>query len=212
MPNRNGGAIGSGRELVAHVARGSVVAEGRPSNEGEHLVTAGQTELQAGLAAILPGSWQAALAAAEELARRLQYLDWQDRAKLLDEYLWIEARTRLSTDGVTAVVNRHPEIFRRGHPAVAYATWCTAIVASVLQLLGEDGRADCAEHALTLLLSRRPEHQDSADAWLERATPEDLQRELAKLPGYAFLLLTLSPNDSAESFIARDAFWTAMLG
>ena len=148
----------------------------------------------------------------EELARRLQYLDWQDRAKLLDEYLWIEARTRLSTDGVTAVVNRHPEIFRRGHPAVAYATWCTAIVASVLQLLGEDGRADCAEHALTLLLSRWPAHQDSADAWLERATPEDLQRELAKLPGYAFLLLTLSPNDSAESFIARDAFWTAMLG
>jgi hypothetical protein len=197
---------------VAHAARGQVVADESPDNEGERLVTADQTELQAGLAAILPGSWQAALAAAEELAWRLQYLAWPDRAKLLDEYLWMEARARLSTDGVTAVVNRHPETFRRAHPAVAYATWCTAIVASVLQLLGEDGRAGCAEHALTLLLSRRPEHRDAADAWLVGATPEELQRELARLPGYAFLLLTLCPNDSAESFIARDAFWTAMLG
>lgn len=175
-------------------------------------MTAEPAELRAGLAAVLPGSWKAALAAAEGLARRLQYLSWPDRAKLLDDYLWVEARSRLSTDGVTAVVNRHPETFRRGHPSVAYATWCTAIVASVLQLLGEDGRASCAEHALTLLLSRRAEHHDAADHWLAQVTPEQLQRELSKLPGYAFLLLTLSPNDTAESFMARDAFWAAMLG
>jgi hypothetical protein len=175
-------------------------------------MSAEPAELRADLAAVLPGSWKEALGAAEELARRLQYLSWPDRAKLLDEYLWVEARSRLSTDGVTAVVNRHPETFRRGHPSVAYATWCTAVVACVLQLLGEDERASCAEHALTLLISRRADHHDAADDWLARSSPEQLQRELSKLPGYAFLLLTLSPNDSAESFIARDAFWAAMLG
>jgi len=175
-------------------------------------VTAGQAEVHATLAAALPGSWQAALAAAEELARRLQYLSWADRAKLLDEYLWSQARARLSTDGVTAVVNRHPETFRRGHPCAAYATWCTAIVTGLLSLLGETSPASCAEHALTLLLSRREEDRNAADGWLARTTPDELQKELARLPGYAFLLLTLFPNDSAESFMARDAFWTAMLG
>lgn len=175
-------------------------------------MTAAQAELQAELAAALPGTWRAALAAAEDLARRFQYLSWPDRAKLLDEYFWAEARARLSTDGVTAVVNRHPETLRRGHPCAAYATWCTAIVTSVLALLGEGGRASCAEQALTLLFSRREEHRDAADDWLARATPDQLQRELARLPGYAFLLLTLCPNDSAESFMARDAFWAAMLG
>lgn len=175
-------------------------------------MTAGQAELQAVLAASLPGSWQAALAAAEELARRLQYLSWPDRAKLLDEYFWAEARARLSTDSVTAVVNRHPDSFRRGHPCVAYATWCTAIVTSVLLLLDERGRPASAEHALTLLLSRRDEHREAVEGWLAQVTPDHLQAELARLPGYAFLLLTLCPNDSAESFMARDAFWTAMLG
>lgn len=175
-------------------------------------MTAGQAELQAELAAALPGTWRAALAVAEELTRRLQYLSWADRAKVLDTYLWAEARTRLSTDGVTAVVNRHPETFRRGHPCATYAIWCTAVLTSVLSLLEEGGRASCAEHALTLLLSRRVEHREAADSWLAQATPDQLQSELARLPGYAFLLLTLCPNDSAESFMARDAFWTAMLG
>jgi len=175
-------------------------------------VRTGEAELHSTLAAALPGTWRAALAAAEELAHRLQYLSWPDRAKLLDEYLWAEARARLSTDGVTAVVNRHPETFRRGHPCAAYATWCTAIVTAVLALLDERDRALCAEQALTLLLSRRADHRQAAELWLAEATPEELHRELARLPGYAFLLLTLCPNDTAESFMARDAFWTAMLG
>ena len=34
----------------------------------------------------------------------------------------------------------------------------------------------------------------------------------ALLGSEAFLSLTLFPNDSAESFMARDAFWHAMLG
>jgi hypothetical protein len=35
---------------------------------------------------------------------------------------------------------------------------------------------------------------------------------MAALPGHAFLLLAMSPSDSADSFLARDAFFAAMLG
>jgi hypothetical protein len=175
-------------------------------------VSVGQAELEATLAASLPGSWRAALAQAQELARRLQYLGWADRAKLLDEYLWAEARARLSTDGITAVVNRHAQTFRRPHPSTAYATWCSAIVTTVLLLLDEPGPVAGAPQALTFLLSQRPEHRAAVSDWLPGVAPEELQRELAGLPGYAFLLLTVCPNDTAESFMARDAFWTAMLG
>lgn len=175
-------------------------------------MTAGQAALEAVLAERLPGQWRTALATAEDLARRLQYLSWADRAKLLDEYCWTQARVRLSTDGVTAVVNRHAEVFKRGHPSGAYATWCSAIVASVLLLLDEPGPVVAAEQALTHLLSAHPPHRAAVDGWLGERTPAELQRELARFPGYAFLLLTLCPNDTAESFMARDAFWQAMLG
>ena len=37
-------------------------------------------------------------------------------------------------------------------------------------------------------------------------------QRLPAWPGCAFLLLIRSPSDSAESFLARDAFWAAMLG
>lgn len=175
-------------------------------------MTVEPAELEAALAASLPGSWRAALAQARELARRLQYLSWPDRAKLLDEYLWAEARARLSTDGITAVVNRHAQALRRNHPGAAYATWCSAIVTTVLLLLDEPGPVTGAQQALTCLLSQRPEHRDAVSDWLPQVAPEELQRELARLPGYAFLLLTVCPNDTAESFMARDAFWMAMLG
>ncbi|MCS6877698.1 MAG: hypothetical protein N2038_03370 [Geminicoccaceae bacterium] len=179
---------------------------------GGAAMTAGPAELSALLAAALPKDWPMALAAAEDLAQRLRYLSWPDRARVLDDYLWAQARERLSTDGVTAVVNRHAEAFRPGHPSRGYAVWCQSIVSAVLVLLEEAGPVLCAPQALTCLLSLRPEHRALVDPWLAETTPEELHRELARLPGYAFLLLTLCPNDSAESFMARDAFWRAMLG
>jgi hypothetical protein len=31
------------------------------------------------------------------------------------------------------------------------------------------------------------------------------------LPGYALVLLAASPSDTADRFMARDAFWTAVM-
>jgi hypothetical protein len=38
-----------------------------------------------------------------------------------------------------------------------------------------------------------------------------IQQVLCELPGYALVLLATSPNDTVERFMARDAFWTAVM-
>ena len=38
-----------------------------------------------------------------------------------------------------------------------------------------------------------------------------IHEALCALPGYALVLLATSPNDTAERFMARDAFWTAVM-
>ncbi len=198
--------------MLAHDERGSVRTEVAAVADDRRAMSADLAQLSAMLAAALPREWRSALVAAEDLAQRLRYLNWSERASVLDGYLWAQARERLSTDSVTAVVNRHAEVFRPGHPSRTYALWCQSILTGVLILLEEAGPITCAPQALTCLLSAAAEHRRLVDAWLAETTPEQLQRELSRLPGYAFLLLTLCPNDTAESFMARDAFWTAMLG
>ena len=38
-----------------------------------------------------------------------------------------------------------------------------------------------------------------------------IQHALRELPGHALVLLAVSPNDTAERFMARDAFWAAVM-
>ena len=47
-----------------------------------------------------------AATAAALLAGRARYLPWQDRARAFDEFYWAEARRRLATEDITAIVNR----------------------------------------------------------------------------------------------------------
>ncbi|HMR29460.1 MAG TPA: hypothetical protein PKA13_00960 [Geminicoccaceae bacterium] len=160
-----------------------------------------------------PEAWRDARTEAAHLARRLQYLTWPDRARVLDEYLWERVRVALSSDLVTAVINRqcqsHPDAAR----VAAHAGYCSAVLTGALVTLAEGRGVGGVPHALALLLSQKQEHRDAAIAWIaETAATGALQAQLTRLPGFAFMLLTLYPNDSAESFMARDAFWAAMLG
>ena len=66
--------------------------------------------------------------------------------------------------------------------------------------------------ALIHYFSAEPAHREAALEWIGAGHHHGLASRLPAWPGCAFLLLILSPSDSAESFIARDAFWTAMLG
>lgn len=160
----------------------------------------------------MPNGWRAASDHARRLATRLQFLPWPDRARLLDDFVWSEARRLLSNDEITAVINRQPYTLATSHAILEYATMCSAVMTSVLILLAEPAAAECPHHALVLLLSRDGGHQAVAIGWIHRGGFAGLQKVMTTLPGFAFLYLAVYPNDSAESFMARDAFWTAMLG
>lgn len=160
----------------------------------------------------LPARHGPALDRARRLAGEMQYLTWPDRAQLFDSFFWSTAQATLSTDLVTAIVNRHVETFRPGSPGQTYASYCAPVATAVLMLLAEPPAITGTEQALTCLLSRDPTHQQAAVTWIERTGGQDLQPTLTRLPGYAFMFLTCCPNDTAESFMARDAFWAAMLG
>lgn len=159
-----------------------------------------------------PGRGEAALRQVHGLVPRLAYLGWPDRGKILDEFFWAEASQGLPSDIVTAVINRQSHIFRPGHPSRAYAAYCMPIVAGILLMLGEKPEIRQHEQALTLALSCERSHREAARHWLELHRFEQVRETLAQLPGYAFMFLTIYAQDAVESFMARDAFWEAMLG
>lgn len=156
--------------------------------------------------------WRAARDEAALLARRLQYLTWPDRARVLDEFFWSRARATLSSEAVTAVINRKLQQSSEIDQVQSYARYCASVAATVLAVLDDSGPLAGEAHALTLMLSTREQHRNRALDWVATQRRTALDEQLRLLPGYAFLSLTCHPNDSAESFMARDAFWTAMLG
>lgn len=156
--------------------------------------------------------WREVYEAARDLAERLRFLPWQDRARQLDAWCWQRAQTQLSLEQITGIVNRQARFLRETPAARIFADRTSGVVAGTIFGLGEAGRISCHSAALIHLLSGEPVLQQPAVAWLAAAGSEGLATAMAQLPGFAFLFLVLYPNDSAESFMARDAFFAAMLG
>ncbi len=152
------------------------------------------------------------LARAERLAGEIRFLPWPDRARALDAFCWAEAQRRLSTEEITGVVNRQPAMLRRSERVRAYAEATSAALAGCLLLLGEAEVVESEATALTYLLTGHQPLLRAAMDWIEAGGGGRLRDSMVRLPGFAFLFLILYPNDSAESFMARDAFWAAMLG
>jgi hypothetical protein len=149
---------------------------------------------------------------AARLARELQYLTWPDRARALDAFVWGRARAMLSSDEVTAVINRRSLRPPQAMRVAAFTTHCGAVVTALLAALADRAPVAGAAQALTLLLSQTATDREAAIAWTHAHGCGALADLLAGLPGYAFYFLTIYPNDSAESFMARDAFRAALLG
>lgn len=150
--------------------------------------------------------------AAGQLARRLEFLTWDGRGDILDAFFWSEAKTRLSHELITAVINR-----RVGGPAAlaeieGFTRYARAVLTAALLGLDEPARVEDGTAFLAYRLSLLPAHNEAARAWLDGQPSPGPLHGLARRPGFAFLLLALSPSDSAESFLARDAFFAAMLG
>lgn len=164
------------------------------------------------LCELVPAERDHAAAVAVDLAACTRYLPWHDRVRAFDQLFWAEAKHRLSNEDVTAIVNRHTGPLTDTAQVAAYTRFCGATVAATLLLLDEPLQVTDEAAALVHYFSQEAAHREAALDWIGAGHHLGLASRLPDWPGCAFLLLILSPSDSAESFIARDAFWDAMLG
>ncbi len=164
------------------------------------------------LRGILPEGWDRALDTVAELTEEIRYLPWADRAKAFDRFFWAAARSRLTTEDVTAIVNRQSGSVSDPARVESYTRYCRAVVTATLLSLDDTKSCGDAAAALVHFFSLDRLHQEGAVTWIGDGHHAELAGGLPGWPGCAFLLLILSPSDSAESFLARDAFWAAMLG
>jgi len=146
------------------------------------------------------------------LSLKIEYLTWPDRAKELDRMFWKDANQRLSHEEITAVINRQALTAEGALAVDAYARQVKQVLTEAFVQLDEPQMVGTVWQAFTWLLLDRERERLPAQAWLRAADPLALRDHLAMLPGYAFLILAAMPSDSVETFLARDAFWDAMLG
>jgi hypothetical protein len=166
----------------------------------------------------LPDSWRFAHQMAIDLVRQLEFLAWSDRADAFDTYFLRQAEAMLRPQGLTELLGGTPappdgEQTTRDleERLVRFRAWSRAIVTAVLLDLDERAEVVNSYQALTYLLTRHVPFARAAAAWAAGAGMTPIQQALCELPGYALVLLATSPNDTVERFMARDAFWTAVM-
>ena len=164
----------------------------------------------------LPDSWRLAEQMAADLARQIQHLAWADRSETFDAWFLRQAETMLTPAGVSTLISgdgaaSDPPEATVEERAARFGTWSRAVVMAVLAELAETSEVDNPHQALTHLLSGDFRLARTAAAWTAERGKAPLQTVLRELPGYALVLLAASPNDTAERFMARDAFWAAVM-
>jgi hypothetical protein len=166
---------------------------------------------------MLPDSWRFAQQMAVDLVRQLEYLAWAGRADTFDTYFLRQAEAMLTPKGLTELISgQRPSCEsiparRLEERATRFATWSRAIVTAVLFDLSERQAVGNAHQALTYLLSRDLRFAKAVALWTAEHGMAPVERALRELPGYALVLLAASPNDTADRFMARDAFWAAVM-
>lgn len=166
----------------------------------------------------LPDSWRFAHQMAVDLVRQLEFLAWSGRADAFDTYFLRQAEAMLRPQGLTELING-PSTPSDGEQTTLdleerlarFCTWSRVVVTAVLLDLDERREVTNAHQALTYLLTRHVPFARAAGVWSAKAGIAPIREALSELPGYALVLLAMSPNDTAERFLARDAFWTAVM-
>lgn len=165
----------------------------------------------------LPDSWRFAHQMAIDLARQLEFLAWIGRAETFDTYFLRQAEAMLRPQGLTELISGQRDgadsltARQLEDRATRFATWSRAIVAAVLLELPDEIEVGNPQQALTYLLSRDLRFAKAAALWTAEHGMAPVESALRELPGYALVLLAASPNDTAERFMARDAFWAAVM-
>ena len=165
---------------------------------------------------MLPGSWRFAHQLALDLARQVEHLAWTGRSEIFDVWFLRQAEAVLAVDGVNRLISgERAAAAARAEPveerALRFGKWSRAVVTAVLAELAEEPLVSNPHQALTHLLSAELLLARTAAAWTAAHGVAPLQHALRELPGYALVLLAASPNDTAERFMARDAFWAAVM-
>ena len=166
----------------------------------------------------LPDSWRFAQQMAIDLVRQLEFLAWDSRADAFDTYFLRQAEAMLRPKGLTELIGG-PSVQPDGAQTTPdlearlarFCTWNRAIVTAVLLELDERRDVINPHQALTYLVTRHVPFARAAAAWSAKAGMTPIRQALSELPGYALVLLAMSPNDTAERFLARDAFWAAVI-
>jgi hypothetical protein len=154
---------------------------------------------------------------AADLVRQVEYLPWSCRVEMFDTYFLRQAEAMLWPRGLTALVGGRSS--PSGEPldprqlerrCVRFAGWSRTLATAVLLDLDERIEVTSAEQGLTYLLSCELGYTKAAAVWIAFHGMRAIVQSLHRLPGYALVLLAASPSDTAERFMARDAFWTAV--
>jgi hypothetical protein len=166
----------------------------------------------------LPDSWRFAHQLAVDLVRQLEFLPWSARADAFDAYFLRQAEAMLRPEGLTELING-PSAPSAGPCAMLdleerlarFCTWSRVVVTAVLLDLNERREVTNPHQALTYLVTRHVPFARAAGEGSAKAGITPLRDAFGELPGYALVLLAMSPNDTAGRFLARDAFWTAVM-
>jgi hypothetical protein len=167
---------------------------------------------------VLPQSWRFAHHVATDLVRQVEYLPWSGRVEMFDTYFLRQAEAMLRPRGLTALVGGPSSPAREAlephqleQRCGRFADWSRTMVTAVLLDLDERMEVMSAEQGLTYLLTRDLGYTKAAAVWTTFHGMSAIVQALHRLPGYALVLLAASPSDTAERFMARDAFWTAVM-
>lgn len=167
---------------------------------------------------VLPHSWRFAQQVAADLTRQVEYVPWSARAEVFDTYFLRQAEAMLRPKGLSQLVGgpQPPEAERFDRRQLeqrcgGFADWSRNMLTAVLLDLDERPDVMAAEQGLTYLLSRDLGYTKAAAVWTTFHGMDALVQALHRLPGYALVLLAASPSDTAERFMARDAFWHAVM-
>ncbi len=166
---------------------------------------------------MLPAGWRFAHQTALDLISQIEHLAWDDRADRLDSYFTRQADGMLGSKRMGAMVGAQltlvSDTAKSPSPpdqAASFATWCRAVTTAVMIDLEERLEIEEPTQALTYLVAREWQFARSAAAWVAENGMAPIADAMKGLPGYAIVLLATSPNDTAERFLARDAFWEAV--
>jgi hypothetical protein len=166
----------------------------------------------------LPDSWRFAHQLAVDLVRQLEFLAWSARADAFDAHFLRQAEAMLRPEGLTELINGPSALSTRPHAMLdleerlaRFCTWSRVVVTAVLLDLNERREVTNAHQALTYLVTRHVPFARAAGEWSANVGVAPIRDAFGELPGYALVLLAMSPNDTAGRFLARDAFWTAVM-